>query len=130
MTGQAVFTAAEDFQDEGNLVLEQRFAIVPEWVIDADIRDCVYRLCSVPLCCGQSSGQRTPGRALLARRLKKSSCDTVDRALKELVEIGAFAVERRRQGRQHLTNRYTHHRGCRRWPPRPLKRSPAASRER
>ncbi len=54
---------------------------------------------------GQSSGQRMPGRALLARRLKKSK-DTVDRALRELVAIGAVVIEHRRHERQNLTNRY------------------------
>jgi hypothetical protein len=36
--------ASGDFEDEGTLVLEQRFAIVPEWVIDAAISDSAYRL--------------------------------------------------------------------------------------
>ena len=94
------------FEDEGTLVLEQRFAIVPEWVIDAPISDCAFRLYAVLLRYGQTSGQRMPGRALRARRLHKSSKDTVDRALKELVGIGAVVVEHRRSGRQNLTNRY------------------------
>jgi hypothetical protein len=94
------------FEDEGTLVLEQRFAIVPEWVIDAQISDCAFRLYAVLLRYGQTSGQRMPGRALLAKRLHKASKDTVDRALKELVSIGAVVVERRRSGRQNLTNRY------------------------
>ena len=49
-----------------------------------------------------------PGRATLADRLHKTSKDTVDRALKELVAVGAVAVvaveHRHRHGR-HLTNR-------------------------
>lgn len=94
------------FDDEGTLVLEQRFAIVPEWIIDAPISDCTFRLYAVLLRYGQTSGQRMPGRALLARRLHKGSKDTVDRALKELVAIGAVVVEHRRSGRQNLTNRY------------------------
>ncbi len=100
------FGAQEDFADEGTLVVDQHFAIVPEWIIDADISDCAYRLYSVLLRYGQSSGQRMPGRALLATRLKKKSKDTVDRALKELVDIGAVVVERRRRGPVNLTNRY------------------------
>lgn len=95
-----------DLDEEGTLVLEQRFAIVPEWVIDAEISDCAYRLYSVLLRYGQSSGQRMPGRATLARRLHKSTKDTVDRALRELVGIGAVVIERRRHGKQNLTNRY------------------------
>lgn len=95
-------------QDAGDsLVVEaQRFAIVPEWVIDADIGDCAFRLYAVLLRYGQSSGVRMPSRATLARRLHKRSVDTVDRAMKELVAAGAVLVERRRDGRQNLTNRY------------------------
>jgi hypothetical protein len=37
----------DGFDDEGTLVVEQHFAIVPEWVIDADISDAAYRLYSV-----------------------------------------------------------------------------------
>jgi hypothetical protein len=84
----------------------QRFAIVPEWVIDADIGDCAFRLYAVLLRYGQSSGVRMPSRATLARRLRKRSVDTVDRAMKELVAAGAVVVERRRDGKQNLTNRY------------------------
>lgn len=32
--------AVAGFEDEGTLVVEQHFAIVPEWIIDADISDC------------------------------------------------------------------------------------------
>ena len=95
-----------EFDDEGTLVVERHFAIVPEWIIDAKISDAAYRLYSVLLRYGQSSGRRMPSRALLARRLRKRSVDSVDRALKELVAIGAVAVERRRRGREYLSNRY------------------------
>ena len=54
--------------------------------------DCAFRLYAVLLRYGQSSGRRMPGRALLAKRLHKASRDTVDRALKELVAIGAVTV--------------------------------------
>jgi len=94
-----------DFGDEDTLVVEQHFAIVPEWLTDADISDAAYRLYSVLLRYGQSSGSRMPSRALLARRLRRS-VDSVDRALKELVAIGAVVVERRRQGKEFLSNRY------------------------
>lgn len=43
---------------------------------------------------------------MLARRLHKGSKDTDDQALKELAGIGPVVVERRRSGRQNLTNRY------------------------
>lgn len=91
---------------DGLVVEGQRFAIVPEWVIDADVGDCAFRLYAVLLRYGQTSGARMPSRATLARRLRKRSVDTVDRAMKELVALGAVRVERRRDGRQNLTNLY------------------------
>ena len=97
----------EPASGDGRLTVEdQRFAIVPEWLIDTPLSDCAFRLYAVLLRYGQTSGQRMPSRATLARRLHKRSVDTVDRAMKELVECGAVVVERRRDGRQNLTNRY------------------------
>jgi len=45
----------------------------------------------------QSSGQRMPGRLLLAARLRTATTATVDRALKELITVGAVAVEHRHE---------------------------------
>jgi hypothetical protein len=39
----------DGLDDAGTLILEQHFAIVPAWVIDADISDAPYRLYSVLL---------------------------------------------------------------------------------
>ena len=97
---------ADEADDEGVLVLEQHFAIVPEWVLDAEISDAALRLYAVLLRYGQSSGHRMPGRRLLASRLHKRSRYSVDRALKELVGIGAVVVQRRCRGPVSLTNRY------------------------
>ena len=88
------------------LVVEDRFAIVPEWLLDADIGDAAVRLYAVLLRYGQSSGARMPSRATLARRMHKKSTDSVDRALKELVAIGAVVIEHRYDGGQRLTNAY------------------------
>src|SRR3954463_8293323 len=97
---------ADGDDNEDVLVLEQHFAIVPEWVLDADISDAALRLYAVLLRYGQTSGQRMPSRAVLAARLRKRSKDSVDRALKELVRVGAVVVQRRRDGNVYLTNRY------------------------
>jgi len=59
-----VNAAVASFGEEGTLVLEQRFVIVPEWIIDAAISDCAFRLYAVLLRYGQSSGQRTDGGAV------------------------------------------------------------------
>src|SRR6185437_14004222 len=93
----------------GVLSVEERFAIVPEWLLDADVSDVAIRLYAVLLRYGQSSGARMPGRATLARRLRKKSVDTIDRAMRELVAIGAVTIEHRYDGPQRLTNRYRLH---------------------
>ncbi len=88
------------------LLLEERFAIVPEWVLDADISDAAVGLYAVLLRYGQSSGRRMPSRRTLADRLRKKSVDSVDRALRELVGIGAVEVTRRCRDGVNLTNSY------------------------
>jgi len=93
---------------EGQAVLdvEDRFAIVPEWVLDAAISDAAVRLYAVLLRFGQTSGARMPARSTLARRMHKKSTDTVDRAMRELVELGAVVVQHRFDRGQRLTNKY------------------------
>ena len=92
--------------ETAELCLEDRFAIVPEWLLDAEIGDAAVRLYAVLLRYGQSSGARMPSRSTLARRLRKKSTDSVDRAMKELVGIGAVRIEHRYDGAQRLTNAY------------------------
>lgn len=92
--------------DRPELLLEDRFEIVPEWLLDAEIGDAAVRLYAVLLRYGQSSGARMPSRSTLARRLRKKSTDSVDRAMKELVSIGAVRIEHRYDGAQRLTNAY------------------------
>jgi hypothetical protein len=99
------FTLEAAVSGPGDLVVEERFAIVPEWIIDAEVSDGAFRLYSVLLRYGQSSGARMPSRSTLARRLRRS-VDSVDRAMKELVAVGAVVVEHRQRGGEQLTNRY------------------------
>ena len=91
---------------DSDLLVEDRFAIVPEWLLDADIGDAAVRLYAVLLRYGNSSGARMPSRSTLARRLRKRSTDSVDRAMKDLVAIGAVRIEHRYDGAQRLTNAY------------------------
>ena len=44
----------------GALDVEDRFAIVPEWLLDAEVSDAAVRLYAVLLRYGQSSGARMP----------------------------------------------------------------------
>jgi hypothetical protein len=93
-------------QDTPVLDVEDRFSIVPEWVLDAAISDAAVRLYAVLLRFGQTSGARMPARSTLARRMHKKSTDTIDRAMRELVECGAVVVQHRYDGGQRLTNKY------------------------
>jgi hypothetical protein len=92
-------------RDDALLVEEQRFAIVPEWVIDAELSDAAFRLYSLLLRYGATSGQRMPSRRTLAERLHRS-VDSVDRAMRELQSHRIVRVEHRQRGGEHLTNRY------------------------
>ena len=55
---------------------------------------------------GQSSGAEDALSGDAGRRLRKRSTDSVDRAMKELVRIGAARVDHRYDGAQRLTNAY------------------------
>ena len=97
---------SDDFHPPGSLRVEdQPFALVPEWVIDTDISDAAFRVYSLLLRYGNTSGQRMPSRKLLAVRLHRS-VDAVDRAVRELADTGLVRIEHRRAGRRNLTNRY------------------------
>jgi len=104
--GDVVAPAAGEHQD-AQLTVEQRFAVVPEWLVDStvSVSDTAFRLYAILARYGNTSGVRMPGRALLARRLHRS-VDTVDRALQELTAAEILTVERRTQGGRTLTNRY------------------------
>ena len=97
---------SDDYSPPGSLRVEdQPFALVPEWVIDLDVSDAAFRVYSLLLRYGNTSGQRMPSRKLLAVRLHRS-VDAIDRAVRELVDTGLVRIEHRRAGRRNLTNRY------------------------
>jgi hypothetical protein len=99
-------THAHTARTGDTLVVEpQRFAIVPEWVLDLDVSDAALRLYALLLRYGGTSGSRMPSRRLLADRMRRS-VDSVDRAMRDLEASGLVRVERRRRGRANLTNRY------------------------
>lgn len=78
---------------QGALEVEDRFSIVPEWLLFSDLSDRAVRLYAVLLRYGNTSGARMPGRATLSRRLGCST-DSVDRAVKQLELAGALEVHR------------------------------------
>jgi hypothetical protein len=70
------------------------FAIVPEWVLHADISANAVRLYAVLNRFANSSGHAWPSRKTIADQMRVSVA-TVDRAKDELVDIGALTVEPR-----------------------------------
>ncbi|CAB4142474.1 Helix-turn-helix domain containing protein [uncultured Caudovirales phage] len=70
------------------------FAIVPEWVVHADISANAVRLYAILNRFANSRGHAWPSRKTIAD-LMRVSVATVDRAKDELVELGALTVEAR-----------------------------------
>ena len=70
------------------------FAIIPEWVLHADISSNAVRLYGVLNRFANSRGHAWPSRKTIAE-IMRVSVATVDRAKEELVEIGALTVEPR-----------------------------------
>ena len=88
--------------------VDHAFAMIPEWVLYADISANAVRLYGVlRRFADQNSGECWPSRRLLGERCKVSPA-TVDRALEELVEAGAVTVKGRVTDRGDRTsNLYT-----------------------
>jgi len=70
------------------------FAIVPEWVLDADVSSAAIRLYAVLRRYADRDGMCFPSRQTLASRMRCSD-RTVDSAIKELLKLGALEKERR-----------------------------------
>jgi Helix-turn-helix domain len=76
------------------VIQEAYFAIVPEWVIDANISDRAVRLYAALARYANAEHQAWPSRATLADRLRCSAA-SVDRAILELVSAGALTTTAR-----------------------------------
>ena len=73
---------------------DEYFAIVPEWVILADVSANAVRLYALLNRFANSAGRAWPSRRTLAEMLRTSMA-TIDRAKDELVSAGALTVEHR-----------------------------------
>lgn len=83
------------------------FAIIPEWVLDADISPQAVRLYCVLARYAGRDGTCYPRRRTIAERLRVS-VSTVDRVLAELVNLGAVEVRHRLDDNgEHTSNLYT-----------------------
>jgi hypothetical protein len=86
---------------------EVRFSIVPEWVLDADISDRAVRVYAILARYADSETlQAFPSRETLAKR---ANCHwrSIDRAIDELVTLGAITKTHRKNGDAFQSNVYT-----------------------
>jgi len=90
-----------------HITTDLRFSMVPAWLLDRDISDKALRLYAVLAGYADSeTGQAYPGRALLSRRMACST-KTVDRAVQELLEIGAIKKKQRVKDGHYQSSLYT-----------------------
>lgn len=80
---------------EEKLIADNFFAIIPEWVLFADISPQAVRLYGVLRRYADRDGSCFPSRKRLASDLRMESVKPVDKALKELITIGAITSEHR-----------------------------------
>lgn len=84
------------------------FALVPTWVLDADISPLAVRVYAIHADCADRQGSHYHGRKSLAARARCSLL-TLDRAHAELVTVGALRIEHRRhEGRRDSTSSRYH----------------------
>lgn len=98
-----------DTHDEARIVTDNRFSVVPHWVIFSNISDGALRLYSVlQTYADNKTGRAFPSRATLANDMHKS-VRSVDGYLKELEAVGAMKVTRRRKAGTKIcySNLYT-----------------------
>jgi len=83
-----------------------RFSIVPEAVLDADISDRAVRIYGILARYADSeTGECFPSRETLAKRAR-CHWRSVDRAIQELIKIGALEKHHRRDGEAYQSNLY------------------------
>ena len=88
-----------------------RFSILPDWVITSDISDRAVRIYAVLAGFADSETLTAfPSRGLIAKRVN-TSVKSVDRALRELLDIGAIESKKRIKDGVYQSSLYTIKRG-------------------
>lgn len=91
------------------IITDNRFAVIPHWVIFSDISDGALRLYTVlKKYADNDTGEAFPSRTTLAANIRKKSVRSVDGYIKELKKIKALKViTRKRPGsEENWTNLY------------------------
>ena len=95
-------------ESQDKIIADNFFAIIPEWVLYANISPQAVRLYGVLRRYADRDGSCFPSRKRLASDLRMESTKPVDKALKELVTIGAITIEHRHTEQGDLqSNLYT-----------------------
>jgi hypothetical protein len=95
-------------ESQDKIIADNFFAIIPEWLLFADISPQAVRLYGVLRRYADRDGSCFPSRKRLASDLRMESTKPVDRALKELVTIGAITIQHRHTEQGDLqSNLYT-----------------------
>lgn len=95
-------------ESQDKVIADNFFAIIPEWVLFADISPQAVRLYGVLRRYADRDGSCFPSRKRLASDLRMDSTKPVDRALKELTSIGAITIKHRHTEQGDLqSNLYT-----------------------
>jgi len=95
---------------EENIVADNYFTIIPEWILYSEITPQAVRLYGVLRRYADRDGSCFPSRRRLANDLRVESTKPVDRALKELNSIGAISIQNRYTEQGDLqSNLYTVH---------------------
>lgn len=84
-----------------------RFSIVPEWLIDAEVSDRAIRVYTIlARYADNETLQAFPSRDLIAERAR-CHVKSVDRAVEELISVGAVVKSHRKAGNGFMSNVYT-----------------------
>jgi len=84
-----------------------RFSIIPEWILDANVSDRAIRVYSIlARYADNETLQAFPSRETIAKR---AHCHwrSIDRAIEELIKLGAVTKAHRKNGDSYQSNIYT-----------------------
>ena len=99
--------ATNQVKEPHKLDADSYFAILPEWILDSDVSAQAIRLFALLNRYANQQGTCVPTQETLAKRMKCGD-DTVARAAKELVAIGAIKITGRKKANGYRTsNLYT-----------------------
>jgi len=96
-------------QTSSGITTDNRFVIIPQWVLMSPISDGALRLYAVLMKHADNmTGEAFPSRGTLAREIGKKSVRSIDGYIKELEQLGALRVERRKKSNlENWSNLYT-----------------------